>query len=161
MCLLTTIHPLTQTEQPEPLTKAIDVWALGITLYSLLFGKPPFQADTVFLLWKVIPNQPLPEPPFMGCDAIPSRGHDEGEIVMSILRRLLDKDPKTRLTLDQVKVRTLGHCYMTAAHIEPLAETSMGGAGHHGPRGLVTFYCSWARRSGRRDRRRHQECLQS
>ncbi|KIO34421.1 hypothetical protein M407DRAFT_40255, partial [Tulasnella calospora MUT 4182] len=42
---------------PPPVTAAIDIWALGVTLYCLLFGKPPFNAPTEFMLYKIIPNE--------------------------------------------------------------------------------------------------------
>lgn len=53
---------------PPPVTAAIDIWALGVTLYCLLFGKPPFNAPTEFVLYKIIPNEDFVVPERMGKD---------------------------------------------------------------------------------------------
>ncbi|KAG8913327.1 hypothetical protein FRC01_004598, partial [Tulasnella sp. 417] len=53
---------------PPPVTAAIDIWALGVTLYCLLFGKPPFNAPTEFMLYKIIPNEDFVVPDRMGKD---------------------------------------------------------------------------------------------
>ncbi|OSX57676.1 hypothetical protein POSPLADRAFT_1124934, partial [Postia placenta MAD-698-R-SB12] len=47
-----TLH-LAQRRKP-PITKAIDVWAFGVTLYGLLFGNLPFHADTTWEIYQVI-----------------------------------------------------------------------------------------------------------
>lgn len=81
------------------ITKAIDVWALGVTLYCLVFGRCPFTAATEFELFDVIPNEPLkfPDPEEIGFD-IP-------ENLKDLLQRLLTKNPEERITLEEVKVR--------------------------------------------------------
>ncbi|ODQ65597.1 kinase-like protein [Nadsonia fulvescens var. elongata DSM 6958] len=43
----------------KPITKKIDIWALGVTLYCFLFGKVPFTADSEYNLFKVISTQPV------------------------------------------------------------------------------------------------------
>ncbi|KAG8910991.1 hypothetical protein FRC00_007223, partial [Tulasnella sp. 408] len=53
---------------PPPVTAAIDIWALGVTLYCLLFGKPPFNAPTEFMLYKIIPSEDFVVPDRMGRD---------------------------------------------------------------------------------------------
>jgi len=78
-----------------PITNAIDVWALGVTLYCFIFGRCPFIADTEFeLFFRVIPYQPLQ---FPGDIQITNDLKD-------LLMRLLEKDPLKRITLDEVKV---------------------------------------------------------
>ena len=99
-----------------PITKAIDVWALGVTLYCLLFGKTPFRVESnhEFALYGVICTQDWDVEPCMGLDRIPTEGrhHDcpngkpcsEGAEIVKLLERLLEKDMNKRITLDEVKV---------------------------------------------------------
>lgn len=98
-----------------PITKAIDVWALGVTLYCLLFGKTPFRVESnhEFALYGVICTQDWDVEPCMGLDRIPTEGrhHDcpndkpcsEGAEIIKLLERLLEKDMSKRITLDEVK----------------------------------------------------------
>jgi serine/threonine protein kinase len=53
-----------------PITKAIDVWALGVTLYCLLFGHVPFMADSEFALFAAIPREDYEIPTYMGADRV-------------------------------------------------------------------------------------------
>jgi len=99
-----------------PITKAIDVWALGVTLYCLLYGKTPFRVESnhEFALYGVICTQDWDVEPCMGLDRIPTEGrhHDcpndkpcsEGAEITKLLERLLEKDMSKRITLDEVKV---------------------------------------------------------
>ncbi|KAG6848787.1 hypothetical protein H0H93_014004 [Arthromyces matolae] len=97
-----------------PITKAIDVWALGVTLYCLLFGKTPFMADpaasgTEWSLYNSICNLDWPSEVTMCSNRVPTGGrhpkdkHSPGGMVMRLLDRLLQKDPKARITLDEIK----------------------------------------------------------
>ncbi|KAJ8658302.1 hypothetical protein O0I10_005985 [Lichtheimia ornata] len=79
------------------ITKAIDVWALGVTLYCLIFGRCPFIAATEFELFDLIPTEPLkfPDPNEMGFDI--------DKELKDLLTRLLAKNPEERITLEDVK----------------------------------------------------------
>ncbi|KAI7867041.1 kinase-like domain-containing protein [Spinellus fusiger] len=93
----------TETRPGRPrITKAIDVWALGVTLYCLVFGQCPFIAATEFELFDIIPTEPLcfPNPAHVGFD-IPDSLRD-------LLSQLLSKTPEDRITLEQVKVSRRG-----------------------------------------------------
>jgi serine/threonine protein kinase len=90
----------TSSEEKRPnISKAIDLWALGITLYCLLFGRTPFPETGVeFQLFNMICNEPIeiPPPEF--------EEEDVDEEVRDLLKRLLIKDPEARITLEEVKV---------------------------------------------------------
>jgi serine/threonine protein kinase len=90
----TTLSPTFQTDKRPPITKAIDVWALGVTLYCFLYGQCPFLAETEWELYYHIPRLPLPF--HDGIVLISAQAKD-------LLNRLLDKDPSTRITLQDVK----------------------------------------------------------
>ena len=103
------------TERPQ-ITKSIDIWALGVTLYCLLIGCTPFHAassltttGSEFSLYNAICNDDWGVPQTMGYDRIPTGGRHpnpslEGASVINLLDRFLQKDYHVRITLDEVKV---------------------------------------------------------
>ncbi|TFK36664.1 kinase-like domain-containing protein [Crucibulum laeve] len=105
----TTVHTVTLPNRP-PITKAIDVWALGVTFYCLLFGRPPFttKSGTEWSLYNAICNSDWTVPETMGADHVPTGGrhpHDDsqGSNVVRLLDGFLQKDPQRRITLEEVK----------------------------------------------------------
>ncbi|KAI8089820.1 kinase-like domain-containing protein [Halteromyces radiatus] len=75
------------------ITRSIDVWALGVTLYCFIFGQCPFIAATEYELFEVIPTQPVTFP----------RQDRLDDQLKDLLLRLLEKNPQERITLEQVK----------------------------------------------------------
>lgn len=71
--------------------QAIDVWALGVTLYCFVFGRLPFIADSEFELYEKICGQALVFP------------WKVDEALQALLEGLLEKDPGLRLTLAEAK----------------------------------------------------------
>ncbi|KAK5138363.1 hypothetical protein LTR08_003424 [Meristemomyces frigidus] len=112
---------------PLPVTKAIDVWALGITLFCMLFARTPF-VDNEFVVMRQIADEeiyiprkrllPVNEqpvsrptsnvrafPPVMAgrrleLDIVYEDINDE---LFDLLKRLLTKDPRKRITLEEVR----------------------------------------------------------
>ncbi|KAI8987795.1 kinase-like domain-containing protein [Mycotypha africana] len=89
----------THTAGTLRISKPIDVWALGVTLYCFIFGRCPFLASTEFELFDTIPTQPLRFPKKEDV------GFEIGKDLEDLLLRLLTKNPEDRITLDQVKVQ--------------------------------------------------------
>lgn len=66
-------------------TKTVDWWTLGVLLYEMLTGLPPFYDENVNIMYQRILSDPLNFPPDMSSDA------------RSIITGLLQRDPSRRL----------------------------------------------------------------
>lgn len=114
-------------EDPPPVTKAIDVWALGVTLFCMLFARTPFVEDQFVVMRQIadediyVPRQRLQPvelkpksrpgshgrafPPLATgrrheLDLVYEEINDE---LYDLLKRLLTKDPRKRITLEEVR----------------------------------------------------------
>jgi len=67
-----------------------DVWALGVTVYQLKYGKLPFFSRDEEDLTKKIKGDPLELP------------EDEDENLVDLLNRMLTKDPRKRITVKEL-----------------------------------------------------------
>uniref|UniRef100_A0A673BSE4 Protein kinase domain-containing protein n=1 Tax=Sphaeramia orbicularis TaxID=375764 RepID=A0A673BSE4_9TELE len=74
--------------------KALDVWAMGVTLYCFVFGKCPFIDEYILALHNKIRTKPVdfPESPQI-CEEL-----------RTLILRMLDKNPDTRITIPEIKV---------------------------------------------------------
>lgn len=113
--------PLPSSSHPRPrppIGKGIDVWALGVTLFCLLFGDTPFMARTEYELYNVIAREGVRIPERMGKEGawtgVPTVHQwegmgdgEEGREVVDLLGRLLEKNPEKRISLEEVKVSSL------------------------------------------------------
>lgn len=73
--------------------RANDVWALGVTLYAMIYNQLPFWAETEVGVLEKIHTTDL--------QLQESREISDG--LKRILLRMLDKDPKKRATLGELK----------------------------------------------------------
>jgi SNF1-activating kinase 1 len=115
-------------EDLPPVTGQIDVWALGVTLYCLVFGRVPFHDHNTFVLMRLIAEQDvyIPRQRLKAVDEGPAvspssrnRGHqtvnsnkrlshdleyeEVSDELCDLLKRLLTKDPRKRIKLTEVK----------------------------------------------------------
>uniref|UniRef100_A0A674AG38 non-specific serine/threonine protein kinase n=1 Tax=Salmo trutta TaxID=8032 RepID=A0A674AG38_SALTR len=74
--------------------KALDVWAMGVTLYCFVFGKCPFIDEYILVLHNKIRTKcvEFPESP------------EISEELKSLIQRMLDKNPDTRITIPEIKL---------------------------------------------------------
>ncbi len=88
MTLGTVQYYAPEQAQGEIVTPAADVYSLGIVLYEMLVGKPPFDGDTpVAIAVRHIQEQPIP----------PSRYNPDIPLTLErIIMRCLEKDPRDR-----------------------------------------------------------------
>ena len=45
--------------QEQPYDEKIDIWSLGIILYELYYGKPPFYTNSIYTLIQMIIKDPI------------------------------------------------------------------------------------------------------
>ncbi|XP_030847475.1 calcium/calmodulin-dependent protein kinase kinase 1 isoform X2 [Strongylocentrotus purpuratus] len=73
--------------------RALDVWAMGCTLYCFLFGQVPFQDNFILGLHNKIRTQPVMFPEDIEVSAE----------VKHLISRTLEKEPQKRITLPELK----------------------------------------------------------
>ncbi|KAF1820300.1 kinase-like protein, partial [Dissoconium aciculare CBS 342.82] len=83
------------SDEIMPVTKAIDVWALGITLFCMLFARTPY-VDGEYVVMRQIADEEVYLPRKRLAPPISDELHD-------LMRRLLTKDPQARITLEDVR----------------------------------------------------------
>ncbi|XP_048872641.1 calcium/calmodulin-dependent protein kinase kinase 1 isoform X1 [Brienomyrus brachyistius] len=86
--------------------KALDVWAMGVTLYCFVYGKCPFIDEYILALHSKIKNKPVE---FLETPVI-------SELLKSLILWMLDKNPDTRITIPEIKV----HPWLTQDGTDPL-----------------------------------------
>lgn len=84
----------------------IDIWALGVTLYCLLFGTLPFISNFEMELFEKIVNEPLVFPDFNDLrknNISKISCIEEYEAAKDLLSKLLTKNPMKRICIQDIK----------------------------------------------------------
>ena len=115
--------------EAPPVTGQIDIWALGVTLYCLVFGRVPFFDENTWVLMRmigedelIIPQQRLQAVDMHANSRPSSHGRtwtatpanhkrlphdlvyeDVDDELTDLLKRMLTKDPRKRITLNEIK----------------------------------------------------------
>ncbi|KAI8145736.1 kinase-like domain-containing protein [Fennellomyces sp. T-0311] len=72
--------------------KAADIWSMGITLYCLIYGRPPFMSHNLVELMGKISNDSI------------EYGDGLDPDLLDLFHRLLEKDPEKRITMAELRV---------------------------------------------------------
>lgn len=75
-------------------TKACDIWSLGVILYIMLSGRPPFWGDNERATFRSVLNDPV--------DFSRSPWPSVSEAAKDLVRKMLNKDPDARITVEEV-----------------------------------------------------------
>ena len=82
----TPLYMAPELVQEQPYNHTVDLWSLGVILYELFVGKPPFFTNSIYTLIQKIVRDPLTWPEDMSAE------------FKSFLRGLLNKRPSERLS---------------------------------------------------------------
>ncbi|XP_076931409.1 serine/threonine-protein kinase TIO-like [Bidens hawaiensis] len=82
----TPLYMAPELVREQPYNHTVDLWSLGVILYELFVGQPPFYTNSVYALIRHIIKDPVKYPETMSAN------------FKSFLRGLLNKDPHSRLT---------------------------------------------------------------
>ena len=86
----TPLYMAPELVQEKPYTHAVDLWSLGVILYELFVGKPPFYTSSIYALIKQIVHD---SPVYPSSMSGPFK---------SFLKGLLEKDPNRRLDWPEI-----------------------------------------------------------
>jgi [calcium/calmodulin-dependent protein kinase] kinase len=108
-----------------PMTKALDIWAFGVSIYCFLFGRPPFWGDNVYALCNEILEKEyvIPENATADSLAVASGDADLGE-ALRLMQGMMTKPVYARMTIKDAKVSPwiqLLFLYLTITTEIPLA----------------------------------------
>jgi len=84
--------------------KAVDIWALGVTLYCFIFGRCPFEANSIPALYKKILTEETKFP------------RQINPYLQLLITRMLEKDPLKRITIEEIRA----HPWVTNGGVNPL-----------------------------------------
>lgn len=100
---------LCMTGQTKATGRAVDIWALGVTLYCMVAGHLPFESHQMLELYDKIKSEPVNMPETLSGD------------LKDLIVSLLEKDPSKRIQMDELRE----HPWVTCGGRDPLPSTEM------------------------------------
>jgi len=105
--------------EPDKISKLIDIYALGVTLYEMFSRQPPFQSDTPMAVLMMHLSQPVPDIRIVRPD-LPTP-------VQAVIEKAMSKDPATRFQSGVELAKTLEKAisstdmqHLPATQLDPL-----------------------------------------
>ena len=89
-----------------------DIWAVGITLYLMIYGKLPFMASSLMEIYRRIVEEEV-------TFSLEPQAPTDEEALQSLIKHMLDKDPQKRATLRDI----MEHPWVTLNGTVPLEPT--------------------------------------
>lgn len=97
--------PGVKGNQIYPMTKALDIWAFGVSIYCFLFGHPPYWGPNVYALCNEILETDYEVPTLATADALPVDSDNANmQEAMRLMKGMMTKPVYKRMTLAQAKV---------------------------------------------------------
>ncbi|KAH0792668.1 AGC family protein kinase [Histomonas meleagridis] len=103
----TPLYMAPELVQEQPYDEKIDIWSLGIILYELYYGKPPFYTNSIYTLIQMISKESI-----AWIDPISDSFKD-------FLSKMLQKDPTKRPSCKEL----LSHPFIANVKLQPFDDT--------------------------------------
>lgn len=101
--LLNVTNPQVSQKSDTKIDKGIDIWALGVTIYCLIFNDLPFNGNNEYDLFRKIVKDELRFPQIEFTKRVTEADRNEMVLVKDLLRGMLMKDAHKRFSLERVR----------------------------------------------------------
>ena len=92
--------------------QAADIWSMGVSLFCLNYGRIPFNRNGMMQMYEAIKNDE------------PTLPENESPLLSDLFSKIFDKDPETRIKMDELRVRPLRD--LLEFYVLMLAEPPLG-----------------------------------